>query len=128
MVRKYKRKTDRDPPNEDLIQEALRQVREDGLSRNKAATLAGVSEKTIRRRLINAPRKDGGQTRLPEEAERELALLVSLKAKSGVISTNIEIRNLVSEFIKENKNKDTDLGELLRTRSKFRVKFLAMTT
>ena len=56
----------------------------------------------------------GGQIIIPEEYERELAVNLELKAKWGFAATRDEVRDIVSQCVKANKEEDNEFDVLLR--------------
>ena len=91
-----------------------------GLSIRKAAKEIGIHEWTLRDRMKRT-REVGGLTSLPEDSERELAFLLTLKAKWGFASTRDEVRSIVAEYVRDNIESETEIGEYLRKNCRFKV-------
>ena len=108
--------------DETLINEALSKV-EAGTSIRTAAKEASVDEKTLRNRMKKgAPLKSGGHLSLPVDSEKELALMLCIKAKWGFALTREQVYDLVQQYVRANKHSDTDLGKYIRAHCRFKVR------
>ena len=122
MVRKYIPKRKNPAVSKDKIDEAIRKVKEEGQSIRSAAREIGIDESSLRGKIKNKPRgPPGGRTSLPHESERELALVLSMKAKCGFSSTREEVRSLVAKYVECNINSNTEVGNYLRKHCRFKV-------
>ena len=125
MVYKYKRKNPpRIPLDEEKIRDAIERIKDARISKRKAAKEVGVSEWTIRQRMKNpgfVPAAEGGHTSLPYESERELHKMLEIKSSWGYAASKDEVNDLVAAYVKENMNKNTELGDYLRKYCRFKV-------
>ena len=51
-------------------------------------------------------------------------MIINVKSKWGFALTRVELADLVHEFVKENKKKDSELGDYLKKYCKFKVRKL----
>ena len=125
MPRSYKTKTPRDPNREIRIEEALK-LHAEGASIRRAAKDTGVSDASLRHRLAAEQKGQtlmsrGNQTSLPEESERSLSAVLTLKSKWGFACNRAEVKQLVFDYVQKNKDLDTDIGKYLRKYCRFKV-------
>ena len=57
---------------------------------------------------------------MPLESEIELAECLNIKAAWGTASTNDELKVLVQEYVKTNKDNDTEIGRHLQKHCRFK--------
>ena len=119
MVRSYKPKKPKDANKADKIKLATDLLKE-GMSMRQACQSAGISRTVVYRWLQskkqNKPLKTraGNPTSLPEECERELNVLLTLKSKWGFACTRQEVKELVCDFVTEVKELDTEHARYIR--------------
>ena len=123
MVHKYKRKTPIKPPiDEDLLEAVINQINNKEISIRHGAKQLNMPESTLRHWMKNRIRnKRGPPTTLPQQVEEKLAYLLSVKAKWGIALGREELKDMVKEYILENKNKDTEIGRQLAKMCRFKV-------
>ena len=84
MIYKYKRKNlPRIPLDKAKIRDAIERVKDERISKMKAAKEVGISEWTIRQRMKNpgfVPAAEGGHTSFPYKSERKLHKMLEIKS------------------------------------------------
>ena len=120
MVRTYKRKTEEVPIEQ---METIRQRVEAGEKIRAVARSLNMSEATIRRKLKKLPvatQTTSYKMSIPEESEFELAVCIKMMAKWGFSPTREELKDLVKDYVKSNKETNTSVGHHLRKYCQFK--------
>ena len=107
--------------NQQSLINAVKAVKDNHMSQRVAAQQFGINRSTLKLHLKNESIsfQSGGITALPTASELELANCLSCMAKWGFGFSREEVKVLVTKFVKENKDKDTELGKHLQKYCKF---------
>lgn len=125
MPRNYIKKRAANAPSKEKF-ELVKDLLDKGISIRKASKQIGMPPTTIRRYLEMEKKnkeicKTGTKTSLPEESERELALMLSIKSKWGYASSREEVKTLVHDFVRSVKGTGTSVGDHVVRYCKFKV-------
>lgn len=112
------------PVNRDQIKACLEHMRSHSLSLNAAAILFQLPETTVRRhnnyqqREVELP-PVGRLPCIPSGVQVEVAQIARIAAAHGFGLSREELRKLIGDYVKENIQKDTSLGNYLRENCQF---------
>lgn len=123
MPNVYKRKHNKPKISDQDIAKAINKIKSEGKSIRSAAKEIGMHESTLRDKMkVKRLKTQGGQLSIPHESEKELAMMLDLKAKWGFACSRDEVKDLVRDYVKANKDKSTTIGEYLTNYCKFKVR------
>jgi len=126
MPRTYTANNARRFSQQDIVA-AMQAVETGTSSMRKVARRFHMSEAHLRKNIKHkknlemTPRRTvGNPLNLPEDSEKELAVLLTIKSKWGFASTREEVCELVQDYVKINITKETPLAEHLRKYCRFK--------
>ena len=113
--------------DEDKVKDAILKINAGSISIRKAARELKVSEAMIRYRMKRITKgrpiqQRAGPQSLPPESERELALMLNVKAKWGFAADREEVAELVHDYVQANKDADGPVREHIRKCCQFKVR------